>query len=96
MNRLISGQPDTALATVSHRKTLEEKLHEKQTQIAARLAVIAQKKKSVEREKLARLDRIIGAACRADESLHDAIKAALDRGVKAPKDREFLKIEAWI
>jgi len=82
--------------TGRHKKTLEEKLLEKQAQIAARLAVIADKKKSADREKLARLDRLIGATCRADETLHESIKAALAKIVKAPRDREFLKVEGWL
>jgi chaperonin cofactor prefoldin len=78
------------------KKTLEQKLQEKQEVIAARLATIAARRKADTRERMARLDRIIGAACRADESMRAAVIASLHRTVKVPADREFLKIEGWL
>jgi hypothetical protein len=84
------------ILTATAKKTVEQKLLEKQEQIAAQLKAIADKKKSAQREKDARLDQLIGTVCRADKALHETIKAALDRGVKAPKDREFLKAEGWL
>ena len=56
---------------------------------------IATTRKVETREKESRLDRIIGAACRADKTIHESVKAAL-RGVKSPADREFLKTEGWL
>lgn len=82
--------------SAGYKKTLEEKLQEKQAQIAARLKAIADKKATERRERDARLDRIIGAACRADKAFHDTIKAVLATGVTSPKDREFLKVEGWL
>jgi hypothetical protein len=77
------------------RETVEEKLLRRQAEIAARLHVIATTRKVETREKEARLDRIIGAACRADKTIHESVKAAL-KGVKSPADREFLKTEGWL
>jgi len=88
--------PAPPAKNVGGKKTIEERLKQKQAEIAARLAAIEGRKKSAEREKNARLDRIIGAACRADETMRDAINAALSRNTKAPKDREFLKVEGWL
>jgi hypothetical protein len=78
------------------KRTLEQKLQEQQEQIAARLAGIAAKRKADTRERMARLDQIIGAVCRADQSLHETIKEALGKGARAPKDREFLRVEGWL
>jgi len=77
------------------RETMEEKLKRRQAEIAARLHDIATKKKVESRERGSRLDRIIGAACRADTTMHEGIKTAL-KAVKSPADREFLKIEGWL
>jgi DNA anti-recombination protein RmuC len=81
--------------SAGRRETLEEKLKRRQAEIAARLQAIATHKKEEFREKERRLDRIIGAACRNDESMREDIKAALNK-VKSPADREFLKIEGWL
>ena len=81
--------------TAGRRETLEEKLLRRQAEIAARLHAIATTRKVENREKEARLDRIIGAACRADKTIHESVKAAL-KGVKPPADREFLKMEGWL
>ena len=81
--------------TAGRRETLEEKLLRRQAEIAARLHAIATTRKVETREKEARLDRIIGAACRADKTIHESVKAAL-KGVKSPADREFLKTEGWL
>jgi hypothetical protein len=81
--------------TAGPRETLEDKLKRRQAEIAARLHDIATKKKLESRERGARLDRIIGAACRADKTMHESIRTAL-KAVKAPADREFLKIEGWL
>ena len=77
------------------RETLEEKLRRRQAEIAARLQAIATRKKEEFREKEARLDRVIGAACRADKAMHESNRLAL-KGVRVPADREFLKIEGWL
>jgi hypothetical protein len=80
----------------SIKKTVEDRLLEKQAQIAARLAGIAAKRRTESRERMARLDRIVGAACRADTTMQDRIKEALNKAVKSPPDREFLKTEGWL
>lgn len=87
-------QPESARRS-GRRETLEERLKLRQAQIAARLHAIATQKKAETREREARLDGIIGAACRADKTTHDSVKRAL-KGVKLPADREFLKIEGWL
>jgi len=92
----LDGLLQPAVAQNARRgETLEEKLKRRQAEIAARLHDIATKKKTETRERGARLDRIIGAACRADQTMHERIKTAL-KAVKAPADREFLKIEGWL
>jgi len=80
---------------VHRRESMEEKLKRRQAEIAARLHDIATRKKVESRERGSRLDRIIGAACRADRTMHQNIKIALG-AVKSPADREFLKIEGWL
>ncbi len=79
----------------ARRETLEDKLRRQQAEIAARLQAIASRRKEENREKELRLDRIVGAACRAEKSMQEAIKAAL-KNVKLPADREFLKTEGWL
>jgi hypothetical protein len=92
----VDAAPQTEVVNrVRHRESMEEKLKRRQAEIAARLRDIATKKKVESRERGSRLDRIIGAACRADASMHDSIKAVL-KAVKSPADREFLKIEGWL
>jgi hypothetical protein len=92
----IDAAPQLEVANrVRHRETMEEKLRRRQAEIAVRLHDIATKKKVESRERGSRLDRIIGAACRADESMDGSIRTAL-KAVKSPADREFLKIEGWL
>jgi hypothetical protein len=90
------AQPRCALQPgITRRETLEQKLKRRQAEIAARLHTIATTKKAEAREREARLDRIIGTACRADKAMHESIRMHL-KSVKAPSDREFLKIEGWL
>lgn len=92
----LEGLSQPAAAKSARRsETLEERLKRRQAEIAERLHNIATKRKVETRERGARLDRIIGAACRADQTMHERIKTALN-AVKAPADREFLKIEGWL
>ena len=93
-------QPDTPPKprlprSAGRRETLEDKLKRRQAEISARLHAIATRRKLENREKDERLDRIIGAACRADKTMHEAVKTAL-KNVKVPADREFLKTEGWL
>ena len=88
------SQPD-APQRARRSEAMEEKLKRRQAEIAARLHDIATRKKVESRERGSRLDRIIGAACRADRTMHQNIKIALG-AVKSPADREFLKIEGWL
>jgi hypothetical protein len=85
----------SARQKVRRSESLEDRLKRRQAEIAARLQNIATRRKAETRERGARLDRIIGAACRADQTMHERIKTAL-KVVKAPADREFLKIEGWL
>lgn len=78
------------------RQTLEERLKLRQAQIAARLAKIATSRKADNAAAELRLNRLIGAACRADDGLHPRIRALLLKNVQSPKDREFLLTEGWL
>jgi hypothetical protein len=92
----IDAEPQPEISNrVRRRETIEEKLKRRQAEIAARLHDIATRKKVESRERGSRLDRIIGAACRADMTMHESIKTAL-KAVRSPADREFLKIEGWL
>src|SRR5580700_328310 len=89
-NQRSTGQNGAASQSEAPQKlrrgeTLEDKLKRRQAEIAARLHDIATKKKAENRERDARLDRIIGAACRADKAVHESVRAAL-KGVKTPAD----------
>jgi hypothetical protein len=78
------------------RQTLEERLKLRQAQIADRLSTIASKQKAETTAKEARLNRLIGAACRTDATLQPRIRAVLLKATQSPKDREFLLIEGWL
>jgi hypothetical protein len=78
------------------RQTLEERLKLRQAQIADRLSTIASKQKAETMAKEARLNRLIGAACRTDATIQPRIRAALLKATQSPKDREFLLIEGWL
>jgi len=88
------SQPD-APQRARRSEAMEEKLKRRQAEIAARLHAIATTRRVENREREARLDRIIGTACRADKAMYEGIKTAL-KAVKSPADREFLKIEGWL
>jgi hypothetical protein len=83
-------------AAQRQRQTLEERLKLRQAQIAARPAKLASKRRAETIAKEARLDSLIGGACRADEGMHPRIRTALLRAVQCPKDREFLLTEGWL
>ena len=56
----------------------------------------AHRKLTEQRKRQAQLDSIIGAACRAEEPLHEFVRAALDKHFREPKQRAFLKAEGWL
>jgi hypothetical protein len=84
------------------RKTLEVRLNDindiiqaKQRIAEAERAIMA-KQRAEARARTAQVEGLIGAACRADNSTHAAVKAALDKQVLDPKLRAFLKAEGWL
>lgn len=81
-------------------KTKVEILKERRNQLQARIDEIQAKGKAQARKEETRLKVIAGAACLADAALHDEtkgmIRGILNRAVKAPRDREFLKSKGWL
>lgn len=75
-------------------------LKEQQAKIAARIADLERIENAKARKRDTRLKVLVGAACLADSVIHDdtkaAVRAVLERAVKAPRDREFLKEQGWI
>jgi hypothetical protein len=95
-NANVSASAAKNAAQARQRQTLEERLKLRQAQIAARLAKLASKRRAETIAKEARLDSLIGAACRADVGIHPRIRTALLEAVQSPKDREFLLTEGWL
>jgi vacuolar-type H+-ATPase subunit D/Vma8 len=81
-------------------KTKLELLKEKRARLQARIAEIEAKGKVQTRKEDTRLKVIAGAACLADAAMHDEtkrmVRGILDRAVKAPRDRDFLKSKGWL
>ena len=81
-------------------KTKLEALKEKQAKVAAQIAQIEARGKAEDRKRDTRLKVLVGAACLADCAIHDDTKVmlrmVLERAVKAPRDREFLKAAGWL
>lgn len=81
------------------RKTVEDLMQgvtEQLQQLTAQKRVLAKRLRAEARARAAKLESMIGAACRADKSTHAAVKAALDKQVLDPKLRAFLKAEGWL
>jgi len=81
-------------------KTKLELLKRKRDQLQACIAEIEAKSKAQARKEETRLKVIAGAACLADAVIRDEtkgmVRVILDRAVKAPRDRDFLKSKEWL
>jgi hypothetical protein len=86
--------------TATKQKTKLDTLKQQQAKIAARIAEMERAESAKARKRDTRLKVIVGAACMADAALHDdtkaAVRAVLERAVKAPRDRDFLKESGWL
>jgi len=86
--------------TESKPKSTLEALKEKRERLQARISQIEARGKAENRKRDTRLKVLVGAACLADAAIHDdtkaKVRAVLERAVKAPRDREFLKVAGWL
>ena len=86
--------------TESKPKTTLEALKVKQAKLQARINEIEARGKAENRKRDTRLKVLVGASCLADAAIHDdinaTVRAVLERAVKAPRDREFLKAAGWL
>ena len=77
-----------------------EALRKKREQIAARIAAEEATLNAKARKEDTRLKVLVGAAILADVALHPetraGVEAILQRAIKAPRDREFLKTKGWL
>lgn len=82
--------PKSKLETLKHRAA----------EIQARITEIERQTKAQLRKEDTRLKVIVGAACLADSIMYGETKALLrgilEKAVKAPRDREFLKSKGWL
>jgi hypothetical protein len=81
------------------RKTLQARLEEiieQQAKLGAQRRAIAAQQRLDARAREAHLESTIGEVVRRDPSLHQFVKPALDKNVKDPKVRAFLKAEGWL
>lgn len=83
------------MSEMETQKNKLETLQEQKAGIEARIAEIEARTKARIRKEDTRLKIIVGAACLADSSLRDetqkSLRGILEKAVKAPRDREFLK-----
>jgi hypothetical protein len=80
-------------------KTLEARLEElvlAEERLAQAKKALLVEQRAESRKRLARIDALIGSVCRNDRSTHDAVKAALARGVNDPKLIAMLRAEGWV
>ena len=86
--------------TESKPKSTPEVLKEKQGKLQARINQIEARGKAENRKRDTRLKVLVGAACLADAAIHDdtrnMLRGIVERAVKAPRDREFLKSKGWL
>jgi hypothetical protein len=82
------------------KKSKIETLREQQAKIQARIAEIERAETAKARKEDTRLKVVVGAACMADAAIHDdtrnTLRGIVERAVKAPRDREFLKSKGWL
>ena len=75
-------------------------LLEKKAQLEKQIAAEQARETAKARKEDTRLKVIVGAAILADIKLHPetrgAVVAVLQKGVTAPRDREFLKSKGWL
>ena len=81
-------------------KSKLDTLRDQAAKIQARIAELERRTKSQSRKEDTRLKVIVGAACLADAALHDETRfrvlGIVEKAVKAPRDREFLKSKGWL
>jgi hypothetical protein len=86
--------------TSNGKKSKLETLREKHAQLAAQIAEAKRLESAKARKMDTRLKVVVGAACLADAAMHEdtkaAVRAVLERAVKAPRDRQFLKEQGWL
>jgi len=77
-----------------------EALRKRQEEIRAKIAEEETKRRKREEKEETRLKLLVGSAVLADIEKSPETKAALlavvERGITAPKDREFLKSKGWL
>ena len=81
------------------RKTVQDMLQEvieQQHQLSAHKRVLAAQQRAEARARMAQVDSMIGAACRADKSTHAVVRAALDKHFSDDKSRALLREEGWL
>ena len=70
------------------------------SQLAAQIAQAERTHKAKSRKEDTRLKVLVGAAILADVALHPetraGVQAVLQRGITAPRDREFLTAKGWL
>ncbi len=75
-------------------------LNEQKAKLEARIAELERQNNAQARKDDTRLKVIVGASCLADAALHDEtrhlVRSVLEKAVKAPRDREFLKAKGWL
>jgi large subunit ribosomal protein L7/L12 len=75
-------------------------LRKRQEEIRAKIAEEESKRRKREEKEDTRLKLLVGSAVLADIEKTPETKAALlavvERGITAPKDREFLKSKGWL
>lgn len=95
-----NGETRAGLMTDTKPKTKLEALKEKTAKLQARINQIEARGKAENRKRDTRLKVIVGAACLADAAIHGdtkaTVRAVIERAVKAPRDREFLKAAGWL
>jgi hypothetical protein len=85
---------------IETQKSKLETLKDQAAKIQARIAELERREKAQSRKEDTRLKLIVGAACLADSALHEETRTRLrgivEKAVKAPRDREFLKSKGWL
>ena len=77
-----------------------EALRKRQERINAQIAAEEAREKAQARKDDTRLKVLVGAAFLADAAVHEetraGVRAVLEKGITAPRDREFLKAKGWL
>jgi hypothetical protein len=77
-----------------------DELRSKAEKLKAQIAELEAKETVKKRKDETRLKVLVGSAFLADikhnPATREAVAAVLERGIVAPKDREFLKAQGWL